>query len=81
MEPIAGATVHPREVVKRALELNASAVIFGHNHPSGIPEPSKSDIALTKRLADALSLVEVRVLDHIVVGGEDTVSMSNRGLI
>ena len=77
---INGATVHSREVVKRALELNASALILGHNHPSGIAEPSQSDAALTRRLRDALALVDIRLLDHLVIGGTEFVSMSDRGL-
>lgn len=78
---IDSATVHPREVVKRALELNAAAVIFTHNHPSGSPEPSSADQVITRRLVEACKLVDVRVLDHIVVGGADTVSMAERGLM
>ena len=78
---INGATVHPREVVKLALNRNAGAVILSHNHPSGIPEPSQSDITLTKRLKEALDIIDVRVLDHIVVGGANFVSMSDRGLL
>jgi DNA repair protein RadC len=78
---IDGASVHPREVVKRALQHNAAAVILTHNHPSGVPEPSRADISLTRRLVDALALVDVRVLDHIVVGGVETVSFAERGLL
>ena len=78
---IDGASVHPREVVKRALQHNAAAVILTHNHPSGIPEPSRADISLTRRLTDALALVDVRVLDHIVVGGAETASFAERGLL
>ena len=78
---IDGASVHPREVVKRALQHNAAVVILAHNHPSGMPEPSRADIALTRRLVDALALVDVRVLDHIVVGGVETVSFAERGLL
>jgi len=74
------ASVYPREVVKAALRLNAAAVIIAHNHPSGNPEPSEADKALTRRLKDALALVEVRALDHIIVGGADTVSFAERGL-
>lgn len=74
-------SVYPREIVKRALELNAAAVIFAHNHPSGVPEPSTADQRITCRLRDALALIDVRVLDHIVVGGLETVSMSERGLL
>ena len=78
---IDGASVHPREVVKRALQHNAAVVILSHNHPSGLPEPSRADISLTRRLVDALALVDVRVLDHIVVGGVETVSFAERGLL
>ncbi|MBI2802441.1 MAG: DNA repair protein RadC [Gammaproteobacteria bacterium] len=73
------ATVHPREVVRRALELNAGAVILAHNHPSGVAEPSQADRALTRRLSDALSLVEVRVIDHVVIGDGATTSFAERG--
>jgi len=76
-----GASVYPREVVKRALALNAKAVIFAHNHPSGIAEPSASDRSLTQRLQEALQLVEIRVLDHFVVGKGEPVSFAERGLI
>ena len=78
---IDGTSVHPREVVRRALERNASAVILAHNHPSGVSEPSQADVRITERLRSALALVDVRVLDHIVVGGGYTVSMAERGLI
>lgn len=75
-----GATVHPREVVKSALRHNAAAVIIAHNHPSGIAEPSQADTTLTIRLKEALKLVEVRLLDHLVIGDGEFVSMSDRGL-
>ncbi|MCC5902746.1 MAG: DNA repair protein RadC [Halomonas sp.] len=75
------ASVYPREVVKQALQLNAGAVIFTHNHPSGEPNPSDADRRITDRLKDALSLIEVRVLDHIVVGGSDSVSFAEQGYI
>lgn len=78
---IDGTSVHPREVVKRALSHNAAAMIFTHNHPSGVAEPSQADTSLTRRLRDALALVDVRVLDHIVVGDGETVSFAERGLI
>lgn len=78
---LAGASVHPREVVKRALAHSAAAVIVAHNHPSGVAEPSHSDEMLTKRLRDALSLVEVRVLDHLVIGDGYAVSFAERGLL
>ncbi len=76
-----GASIHSRVVVQRALAVNAAAVILYHNHPSGIPEPSQADQAITKRLKDALSLVDTRVLDHLVVGAEGVVSFAERGLI
>jgi len=76
-----GASVHPREVVRAALTCNAVAAIFAHNHPSGVPEPSAADRAITKELSDALKLVGVRVLDHIVVGATSCVSMASRGLM
>ena len=75
---IDGAAVYPREVVKRALALGAAAVIFAHNHPSGIAEPSAADRVLTDKLKSALALVEIRVLDHLVVG-ETTVAFSEKG--
>jgi len=80
---IDGASVHPREIVKGALAHNASAVIFYHNHPSGVAEPSRADETLTRRLKDALSLIDVRVLDHLIVGdkADSTVSFAERGLI
>lgn len=78
---ISGAAVYPREVVKRALALNAAAVIFAHNHPSGVAEPSEADRLLTLRLKEALALVDVRVLDHLVVGDNVVVSFSERGLL
>ncbi len=76
-----GATVHPREVVRRALALNAAALIVAHNHPSGVAEPSTADAAVTLRLRDALALVEVRLLDHFVVGDGEPVSLAERGLL
>lgn len=75
------APVYPREIVKRALVLNAGAVIFVHNHPSGQAEPSEADRILTTRLTEALATVEIRVLDHLVVGDRDVVSFSERGLL
>ena len=74
-------SVYPREVVKRALTLNAGAVIFAHNHPSGVAEPSRSDELLTASLKQALALVDVRVLDHLIVAGTSTVSFAERGLL
>ena len=76
-----GATVHPREVVRSALFHNASALIIAHNHPSGIAEPSESDTTLTRRLRESLNLVDIRLLDHLVIGDGEFVSMSDRGLI
>jgi DNA repair protein RadC len=78
---IDGATVYPREVVKRALQHNASAVILGHNHPSGISEPSEADRSITLKLAKALALVEIRLLDHLVVSRGGHVSLAERGWI
>ena len=78
---IDGASVYPREVIKRALQLNAAALIIAHNHPSGIPEPSKADETITIRLKDACGLVQIRLLDHIVVGGMDIVSLAERGIL
>lgn len=72
-------SVYPREVVKRALALNAAAVILAHNHPSGVAEPSHADRLLTDALKSALSLVDCRVLDHVVVGGTTTCSFAERG--
>ncbi|WP_372880294.1 DNA repair protein RadC [Psychromonas sp.] len=77
---IDAASVYPREVVKVGLEVNAAAIILAHNHPSGVPEPSQSDKRITSQLKDALALVDIRVLDHIVVG-ETCVSFAERGLI
>lgn len=74
-------SVYPREVVKAALACNASAILCAHNHPSGQAEPSRADEYLTQTLKSALMLVDIRVLDHIVVGGHTTVSMAQRGLI
>lgn len=75
------ASVYPRVVVQRALELNAAAVILFHNHPSGVAEPSPSDEALTRQLREALMLIDVRVLDHFVVAAGESVSFSERGLL
>lgn len=78
---IDGASVHPREVVRAALNYNACAAILAHNHPSGVAEPSAADRAITKELRDALQLVGVRILDHIVVSAGECVSMAARGLL
>ncbi len=77
---IDGASVYPREVVKAALRHNAAALILAHNHPSGVAEPSTADARLTERLRDALGLVDIRLLDHIVVGDGEPVSLAERGL-
>ena len=74
-------SVYPREVVKRSLHHNAAAVIFAHNHPSGVPEPSQADRMLTDSLKAALTLIDIRVLDHFVVAGNQVVSFSERGLL
>lgn len=74
-------SVYPREVVKRALHHNAAALIFAHNHPSGVAEPSRSDETLTQALKHALALVDVKVLDHFVVGGSAIMSFAERGLL
>lgn len=74
-------TVHPREVVKRALSYNAAAVILAHNHPSGVAEPSAADKYITQQLKQALSLVDIRVLDHIIVGDGQIASFAERGLL
>ncbi|MCA0393620.1 MAG: DNA repair protein RadC [Proteobacteria bacterium] len=76
-----GAEVHPREVVRRALAHNAAAVMVGHNHPSGNPEPSAADRAVTARLKQSLSLVDVRLLDHFVIGDGAPVSLAARGWV
>ena len=73
------AVVYPRVVVQRALEVNAAALVFYHNHPAGIAEPSQADRALTRRLIDALALVDIRTVDHLVVAGIDSVSFAERG--
>lgn len=78
---IDGASVHPRQVVRRALHHNAAALIFAHNHPSGVAEPSRADEQITRRLKDALGLIDVRVLDHFVVGDGQAVSFAERGLL
>lgn len=78
---IDGANVYPREVLKRALHHNAAALIFAHNHPSGVAEPSAADRRLTERLKQALALVDIRVLDHLVIGDGQVVSFAQRGLI
>lgn len=76
-----GANVYPREVVRKALQHNAAAVILAHNHPSGVAEPSSADVAITKKLREALYLVDVRVLDHFVIGDGYSTSLAENGLI
>lgn len=76
-----GCSVHPREVVRACIKHNAAAVIFAHNHPSGNPDPSAADRAITLRLKDTLALIDVRVLDHFVIGKGDPVSLASRGWI
>jgi DNA repair protein RadC len=78
---IDGASVHPREIVKLALQRNSAAVIVAHNHPSGIAEPSQADELITQRVKEALGLVDIRLLDHIIVGDGVSVSFAERGLI
>lgn len=75
------ASVHPREIVKQVLHHNAAAVIIAHNHPSGIAEPSQSDADITIKIQKALQLIEVRLLDHIIIGNGEFVSLSDRGII
>ena len=74
-------SVYPREIVKRALKHNASAVVFAHNHPSGIPDPSRADELLTSALKAALALIDVRVLDHFIVGGNQSMSFAEKGIL
>jgi len=78
---IDGSMVHPREVVRRSLHHNAAALIFAHNHPSGVAEPSQADISITRRLKNALSLMDIRTLDHLVVGDGEVTSLAERGLL
>lgn len=74
-------SVYPREIVKAALAANAAAVIFAHNHPSGVAQPSQADELLTRNLKDALALVDVKVLDHFIVAGHQAISFAERGLL
>jgi len=78
---IDGASVYPRVIVQTALEVNAAAVILAHNHPSGVAEPSEADRQITQRLTQALGLLDIRVLDHLVVSARDIVSFAERGLL
>lgn len=76
-----GTAVYPREVMKRALTLNAAAMILYHNHPSGVSEPSRADELLTTQLKEAAAMLDMRILDHMVIGAEGVVSFSERGLL
>jgi DNA repair protein RadC len=78
---IDGASVHPREVVKSALQYNAAALLIAHPHPSGIAEPSAADELITRRLKSALALVDIRIIDHLVIAGDQAVSFAERGLL
>ena len=78
---IDGTSVYPREVVKEALAVNAAAVILAHNHPSGVAEPSQADERITARLKSALDLVDIRLLDHLIIGNAETTSLASRGLL
>ncbi len=78
---INGASVYPREVIKHALQHNAAAVIFAHNHPSGINEPSRADIQITKKLQQALALLDIRVLDHFIIGDGEPYSFAEHGML
>ena len=78
---IDGTSVHPREVVKQALAFNAAAVIVAHNHPSGCAEPSQADAEITRRLGKALGLVDIRLLDHLIIGDNEAVSLAGRGMV
>jgi DNA repair protein RadC len=78
---IDGASVYPRVVVQQALERNAAAIMFFHNHPSGVAEPSRADEAITQRLKSALALVDIKVLDHFIVTAGESVSFAERGLL
>src|ERR1700690_320244 len=78
---IDGASVHPREIVKLALQRNSAAIIIAHNHPSGVAEPSQADELITQRVKEALALVDIRLLDHIIVGDGHCVSLAERGLL
>lgn len=78
---ISSASVYPREVVKLVLHKNAANIIITHNHPSGLAEPSQADQLITKKLSQALNLIDVRILDHIVIGTNNTVSFAERGLL
>ena len=81
MGTIDGAEVHPREVARQALRLNAAALLVAHNHPSGDVEPSAADRAVTARLKQALALLDIRLLDHVIVGGHQSLSMAAKGWV
>lgn len=78
---INGATVYPREVLKASMTFNAAAVIIAHNHPSGMCEPSKADLHITERIKQVLSLADIRMLDHLIVGGNDVYSLAEHGYV
>jgi DNA repair protein RadC len=78
---IDGASVHPREVVRLVMDSNAAAVILAHNHPSGVAEPSQADLRITQRVKEALDLIDVRVLDHLIIGEGSGTSLAERGLL
>ena len=78
---IDGTSVYPREVVKESLKYNAAAIILAHNHPSGVAEPSQADERITKRLKAALELVDIRVLDHLIIGDGKATSLASRGIL
>ena len=78
---IDSASVYPREVVKRALELNAAAIVISHNHPSGVAEPSESDKSITQKIKDACNLVDIRLLDHFVVSTKSATSFAEEGIL
>ncbi|AOV15909.1 hypothetical protein BJI67_01420 [Acidihalobacter aeolianus] len=78
---IDGCSVYPREVVRKALEHNAAACILAHNHPSGVTEPSRADQSITDKLKQALGQIDVRVLDHLIIGGAEVTSMAERGML
>ena len=75
------AVVYPREIARRALQMNASAIVLAHNHPSGVSEPSPRDVALTEQVRKALALIDVRILDHLIIGAKLTTSLAERGLL
>lgn len=78
---IDGAAVYPREIARRALELNAAAMIVAHNHPSGVAEPSDADVRITARIREAVQLLDIRLLDHCIVAGPEVISLAERGLL